>query len=223
MIQAKLATLTPREREVIPCRWRLAQQADRWRAWNGGENRQSSSCQNDGKAWGAQRHGPRPSGGEGRYLFCARAIATWVQRCWARGQLDCRQDAQDSAGMTQLSRQIAIVDDDPAVLKALERLLKARSIDARSYPSGRQFLASLAERPPDCLIVDLHMPEMTGLELQRNLARQGLRIPTIVITAHDEAGMRERCEAGGAVAYLTKPVQDTSLLAAIDEACETKR
>jgi FixJ family two-component response regulator len=117
--------------------------------------------------------------------------------------------------MERISHSVAIVDDDPSVLKALARLLSVRSLVARTYQSGAQFLDSLAESPPDCLILDLQMPEMTGLELQQNLNRRGLRIPTIIITAHDEAGMRDRCKSAGAVAYLSKPVQDTLLFDAI--------
>lgn len=120
--------------------------------------------------------------------------------------------------MAKSFRRIAIVDDDPSVLKALARLVGTRSFIARTYLSGPQFLASLAEGPPDCLIADLQMPEMTGLELQQNLNQKGIQIPTIIITAHDEAGMRERCKSAGAIAYLSKPVQDTSLFAAIDAA-----
>jgi FixJ family two-component response regulator len=95
------------------------------------------------------------------------------------------------------TRLVAIVDDDPSVLKALARLLRTRSFSATTYLSGTQFLDSLAEGLPDCLILDLQMPEMTGLELQHNLTRRGIRIPTIIITAHNEAGMRERCTSGG--------------------------
>ena len=84
--------------------------------------------------------------------------------------------------------------------------------------SGSQFIASLSEGTPDCLIVDLQMPEMTGLELQQNLNRSNIRIPTIIITAHDEMGMRERCKSVGAIAYLSKPVNDASLFAAIEVA-----
>jgi FixJ family two-component response regulator len=113
---------------------------------------------------------------------------------------------------------IAIVDDDQSVLKALARLLRARAFEARTYGSAREFLGALHDGLPECLIVDLQMPDMTGLELQRHLTRSGLRIPTIVITAHNEAGARERCESAGAVAFLSKPLQDTSLLAAIDAA-----
>ena len=117
--------------------------------------------------------------------------------------------------MAKIARSVAIVDDDPSLLKALARLLRTRSFVARTYLSGPEFLASLADGVPDCLIVDLQMPEMTALELQHNLTRKGIRIPTIIITAHDEAGMRERCKSAGAIAYLSKPVQEISLFAAI--------
>ncbi len=95
-------------------------------------------------------------------------------------------------------------------------------MEARTYASAREFLAALHDAVPDempeCLIVDLQMPEMSGLELQRHLNRAEISIPTIVMTAHAEAGMRERCEAAGAETYLVKPLQDTILLTAIDEA-----
>jgi FixJ family two-component response regulator len=120
--------------------------------------------------------------------------------------------------MSNAARVIAVVDDDPSVLRAIARLLGTRSFTARTFLSAKQFLASLSEGRPDCLIADLQMPEMTGLELQQALARKGVRIPTILITAHDEAGLRERCNAAGAMAYLSKPVQDTSLFAAIEAA-----
>jgi FixJ family two-component response regulator len=123
--------------------------------------------------------------------------------------------------MARTSRRIAVVDDDPSVLKALARLLGARSYIAKTYVSAAQFLDSLAEGQPDCLIVDLQMPEMTGLELQQNLNARGLRIPTIVITAHNESGMRERCKRAGAIAYLSKPVHNTALFAAIEAARPT--
>jgi FixJ family two-component response regulator len=116
---------------------------------------------------------------------------------------------------------IAIVDDDPSVLKALARLLMLRAFDVKTYESAREFLASLPDGKPDelpeCLIVDLQMPEMSGLELQHHLNRAGIQIPTIVITANREAEMREQCEAAGAETYLVKPLEDTSLLAAIND------
>ena len=113
---------------------------------------------------------------------------------------------------------IAVVDDDPSVLKALTRLLRIRSFAARTYGSALEFLASLSDSTPDCLIVDLQMPGMTGLELHHYLIGRGVDIPTIIMTAHDEADARQRCEAAGTAGYLLKPIEDTVLLEAIAKA-----
>jgi FixJ family two-component response regulator len=110
---------------------------------------------------------------------------------------------------------VAIVDDDASVRKALARLLGACAITAQTYGSAREFLDSLPTGVPECLIVDLHMPEMTGLELQGELSRVGARIPTIVITAQSDMGYREQCRVAGAAAYLLKPLDKNTLLAAI--------
>jgi FixJ family two-component response regulator len=118
--------------------------------------------------------------------------------------------------MADASPWIAVVDDDPAVLKALSRLLRSHAYRAKTYGSGREFLTALPEGRPECLIVDLQMPDMNGLELRQHLVRSGVPIPTIVITADGDAGTRERCEAAGAAACLLKPLQDTALFAAID-------
>ena len=102
--------------------------------------------------------------------------------------------------MTEATPWIAVVDDDPAVLKALSRLLRSHAYRARTYGSVRDFLAALPAERPECLIVDMQMSEMNGLELWQHLIRSGLPIPTIVITARGDAGTRERCEAAGAAA-----------------------
>jgi FixJ family two-component response regulator len=120
--------------------------------------------------------------------------------------------------MAEVSPWIAIVDDDPSVLKALTRLLRVRALQAKTYASAKEFLAALPDGLPQCLIVDLQMPEMSGLELLQHMARVGLRIPAIVITAHSDERARERCESAGASSFLLKPLQDASLLAAINDA-----
>jgi len=126
--------------------------------------------------------------------------------------------------MAETASWIAVVDDDPSVLKALTRLLRTRALRAKTFGSAQEFLAALPSgRPPECLIVDLQMPEMSGLELLKHLTRGDIQIPTIIITAHGDNGIRERCESAGAVAFLTKPLQDTSLFAAIDEASRGAR
>ena len=87
--------------------------------------------------------------------------------------------------MSGTTASIALVDDDPSVLRALARLLRASSYDAKTYSSAQEFLGSLEVSVPMCLIVDLQMPEMTGLDLQNHLKRNGIQIPTIIITAHN--------------------------------------
>ncbi len=125
--------------------------------------------------------------------------------------------------MPAASPRIAIVDDDPSVLRALARLLGTRALAAKTFQSGRKFLASLDHEVPDCLILDLQMPEMTGLELHQDLGRRGVRIPTIIITARNEAEMREQCASAGAIAFLPKPINDASLFAAIELAGQLGR
>jgi FixJ family two-component response regulator len=119
--------------------------------------------------------------------------------------------------MTDASSWIAVVDDDPAVLKALSRLLRSHAFHVHTYGSGQEFLASLPNGLPACVIVDLQMPAMSGLELKQRLVRDGLDIPTIIITAHRDAGLDEHDRAS-LVAFLQKPLQDRNLFAAIDKA-----
>ena len=125
--------------------------------------------------------------------------------------------------MPEATPHIAIVDDDSSVRKALARLIGARAFNAQTFGSAREFIESLELVVPDCLVVDLQMPEMTGLDLQIHLARVGLNIPTIIITAHDEPALRQRCGHAGALAYLSKPLDESTLIAAITSAMSRDR
>jgi FixJ family two-component response regulator len=118
---------------------------------------------------------------------------------------------------------IAIVDDDPSVLKALKRSLRVRGVQSKTYGSAQEFLATLPEGLPDCLILDLEMPGMTGLEPLRDLKRKDIQVPAIVITAHGDATVREHCESVGAVAYFSKPFRNSLLFAAIEAAVGSRR
>jgi FixJ family two-component response regulator len=120
--------------------------------------------------------------------------------------------------MREQRLKVAIVDDDEAVRKALARLLSAHLLEIYTYASAGEFLASLSQRKPECLLLDFHMPDVNGLELQHHMLRNGITIPTIVITAHNEPGLRERCEAAGAVGFLLKPLNDSILMGAINTA-----
>ena len=125
--------------------------------------------------------------------------------------------------MAEASPWIAIVDDDPAVLKALSRLLRSRTFRAQTYGSGKEFLAALPAGLPLCLIVDLQMPEMNGLELQHHLISNGIEIPTILITAHADAALPEASDERTLVASLRKPLQEEALFSAIERAIGSSR
>jgi FixJ family two-component response regulator len=114
--------------------------------------------------------------------------------------------------------RVALVDDDASVRKALARLLSASSFEITTFGSAQEFLKSVKDSAPECLVIDLHMPEVTGLELQRHLVRVGIHIPTIVITGYNEPGMRERCESAGAATFLVKPVDAKILIGEINSA-----
>ena len=119
--------------------------------------------------------------------------------------------------MPEIPPWIAVVDDDPAVLKALSRLLRSRAFEVRTFGSGEELLATLPNGLPKCLIVDLQMPTMNGLALQQRLADDGVCIPTILITAQHDAALSEN-QMAAIVAFLRKPLQDSALFAAVDKA-----
>lgn len=110
---------------------------------------------------------------------------------------------------------VAVVDDEASVRKALLRLLRSANYQAEAFESAHAFLASLEDHVPDCVVLDLQMPAMSGLELQERLSRLDSRPPVIVITAHDEPGTRERCIALGALRYLSKPIDGNHLIESI--------
>jgi FixJ family two-component response regulator len=114
--------------------------------------------------------------------------------------------------------RVAVVDDDASVRKALKRLLSARSLQTETFASAQEFLASLPNGFPDCLVLDLHMPVMTGLELQNHLVSHAAPVPTVVITAHDDPRLAELSRSAGAAAVLIKPVDGSALIEAIEAA-----
>jgi FixJ family two-component response regulator len=113
---------------------------------------------------------------------------------------------------------LAVVDDEESVRRALARMLNASHFDVEVFASGQEFLDSLRARLPDCVILDYQMPGLTGRDVQRQLAVAQIRVPIIVITAHDQPALREQCLADGAVGYLAKPLQRERLVGLVDDA-----
>jgi FixJ family two-component response regulator len=113
---------------------------------------------------------------------------------------------------------ISVVDDDQSLRESLEGLLKFLGYRAAVFSSAESFLSSEALTETKCLILDVRMPGMSGLELQRNLNERGLKIPIIFITAHGDTDVIARAKADGAVDCLLKPFREEALLKAIDRA-----
>ncbi len=115
---------------------------------------------------------------------------------------------------------VAIVDDDESVRSALQGLMKAVGLPARSFASAEEFLKSGEQRETGCLIADIRMPGMSGLELQATLNADGCRIPIIFITAHGDEKMRMQALRAGAVEFVAKPFDDEALVASVRAALE---
>lgn len=117
--------------------------------------------------------------------------------------------------MTPQQANIFIVDDDTPVRQALSRLLSSYGFNVQSFPSGQDFLDIVSSDTEGCLILDVKMPGMNGLELQEKLNVSGHKLPIIFITAYDNPKDRERALEQGAVAFFPKPLNDKDLISAI--------
>jgi FixJ family two-component response regulator len=113
---------------------------------------------------------------------------------------------------------VYVVDDDEAVRDSTRVVLESYGMNVRTFRSAQAFLAEVEDDAKGCLLLDQHMPEMTGLEVLEVLRVNGRSIPVIMITARSDPGFRERALRAGAVALLDKPVADDDLVRAIDTA-----
>ena len=118
------------------------------------------------------------------------------------------------------TKSVAIVDDDDSLRSAIKDLLEAIGVPAQAFASAEEFLKSGQHHHTTCLIADIRMPGMSGLELQARLNAEHCRIPTIFITAHGDARMRMQALRAGAVEFMAKPFDDGVLLESIRAALE---
>jgi FixJ family two-component response regulator len=112
---------------------------------------------------------------------------------------------------------VAVVDDEESVRRALLRLLRAANMDAEAFASGEAFLSSLDKFRPDCVVLDLQMPGLTGRDVQRRLIGMQINLPVILITAHDDAVTQQQSLSDGAANYLRKPLRGDVLVRSINE------
>jgi len=120
----------------------------------------------------------------------------------------------------QQSGTVYIVDDDPDVCRAVGRLVRGAGYEVREFNSAREFLVAHEPEPPGCLLLDLSMPEVDGLQLQQSLAASGCHRPIVFLTANGDVHNTVRAMKAGAVNFLTKPVDRDELVAALAEALE---
>jgi FixJ family two-component response regulator len=117
--------------------------------------------------------------------------------------------------MPRESFTVYVVDDDESIRRALKRLLRSAGYHAVTFNSAEEFMEATYWRGEGCLVLDIRLPGMTGLDLQEKLVSLGAKYPVIFMTAHDNPQWRERANKAGAVAYLRKPFDEESLLDAI--------
>jgi len=122
--------------------------------------------------------------------------------------------------ITPTERTVFIVDDDADVRASMRRLLKTVGLQAEVFANAQDFLQRKIPHGPSCLVLDIRLPGMSGLDVQRNLINTGVNIPIIFITAHADVPMTVKAMKSGAVEFLTKPFRDQDLLDAIEQALQ---
>ena len=118
---------------------------------------------------------------------------------------------------------IAIVDDDASVQRGLQRLVRSAGWKVETFASAQEFLARSRTELPNCVLLDLQLPGLSGLDLQKRMAEVGLEIPIVFLTGHGNIPVSVQAMKAGAVQFLTKPVDEQELLQAIEEAVERDR
>jgi FixJ family two-component response regulator len=115
---------------------------------------------------------------------------------------------------------VFLLDDEPGMVNALTRLLKAEGFTVRGFTSAKTFLDSYRAEEPSCLVLDVTMPDLNGLELQQRLTHAGILLPIVFLTGHGDIPMSVQAVKAGAVDFLTKPVNDAGLLHAVRAALQ---
>jgi FixJ family two-component response regulator len=125
--------------------------------------------------------------------------------------------------MTTGAPTVFVIDDDDLVRAAIKGMLKSVGLQAETFQTAQQFLCGKRPDGPSCLILDVELPGISGLDLQRELTAAGIRIPIIFITGHGDIPMGVKAMKSGAVEFLTKPFRDEDLLNAIHQALDRDR
>jgi FixJ family two-component response regulator len=125
--------------------------------------------------------------------------------------------------MTRVDHVVFIIDDDPSMLQGIKTLVETVGFKGITFSSGQEFLESDLPEVPSCLVLDVRLPGLSGLNLQRELSERGIHIPIIFVTGHGDIPMTVQAMKAGAVEFLTKPFRDQDLLDAIEKAINLDR
>jgi len=125
--------------------------------------------------------------------------------------------------MAKTDQVVFVIDDDPSIRAAIKRLLEAVGLRAETFATGQEFFNSKLPDTPACIVLDVRLPERSGLDLQREMVEKGFNIPIIFITGHGDIPMSVQAMKAGAVGFLTKPFRDQDLLDAVAEAIKRDR
>jgi RNA polymerase sigma factor (sigma-70 family) len=125
--------------------------------------------------------------------------------------------------MKEAEQVVLVIDDDPSMRSAIRELIEAVGLTCQTFGSGKEFLEATLPDIPRCLILDVRLPGVSGLHLQRELAERNIYLPIIFITGHGDIPMTVQAMKAGAVEFLTKPFRDQDLLDAIEQATERDR
>jgi len=125
--------------------------------------------------------------------------------------------------VTKIDSIVFVIDDDPSIREAITNLIRSVGMSVQAFGSAKDFMASSRPNAPACLVLDVRMPGLSGLELRRELTDAGISIPIIFITGHGDIPMSVRAMKAGAVEFLTKPFRDQDLLDAIEQAIDRDR
>lgn len=125
--------------------------------------------------------------------------------------------------MTKIDSIVYVIDDDSSIREAITNLIRSVGMSVQAFGSAKEFMASSRPNAPACLVLDVRMPGLSGLDLQRELTDAGISIPIIFITGHGDIPMSVRAMKAGAVEFLTKPFRDQDLLDAIAQAIDRDR
>ena len=125
--------------------------------------------------------------------------------------------------MTEAQTMVFVIDDDAAMREALQSLLRSVGLSVETFASAREFLTGQRPDAPACRVLDVRLPRLSGLDLQRELSEAEIHLPIIFITGHSDIPMTVQAMKAGAVEFLTKPFRDQDLLDAIQRALERDR